>query len=388
MTSMTPPVPPARAALPFDRLATALAQAGTPRVEFQAALRDRLLLLARQPRLAEGAEPTVGYSRAPKLAGRLVGRSRNLHGRRRVPPAGLGVRVALAGLAGLLVLSGVGWSAHSSLPGSPFYGLKRAAESVQLSLSRGDGAKGRRELGLARTRLSEVRALTAAGRPSRVPATLSAMDALTRRGRDHLTDAERAGDATAAALLGDFARQQGAALDQMMPLMPTADLAIARTSRRLLAAMSAELAAESGAARAVPGAAAEPPVANNGARQASGGGTQVGGTGKRGGDHRGGAATTAPASVPAAAPAPVTSHGAGPAPARTSASPPAPRQSTPATTEASAGQAGTVGRGWLPPSHPALPGAASSAPVVLSPPTADGGGFIPPLPTPSPPPAG
>lgn len=66
----------------------------------------------------------------------------------------------LTGVVALAVLGGgVEVAAQRSLPGQPFYGLKRATESVQLHLSGGATAQAEQRLDQARTRLAEIKAL-------------------------------------------------------------------------------------------------------------------------------------------------------------------------------------------------------------------------------------
>jgi hypothetical protein len=67
----------------------------------------------------------------------------------------------LSGIAaGIVALTAVSIAAANSLPGNPFYQLKRGTESVQYALAGSDEARGKLELGFARTRLHEIDRLT------------------------------------------------------------------------------------------------------------------------------------------------------------------------------------------------------------------------------------
>lgn len=66
----------------------------------------------------------------------------------------------LAAAAAFLALAGLGMVlSHDSLPGDTLYPVKRAAESAELGLAFGDGAKAARHLEFAATRLDELVAL-------------------------------------------------------------------------------------------------------------------------------------------------------------------------------------------------------------------------------------
>lgn len=66
----------------------------------------------------------------------------------------------VTGIAALAVLgAGAEAAAQRSVPGDPFYGLKQATESVQLTLSGGGVDAARTRLDLAKTRLAEIKAL-------------------------------------------------------------------------------------------------------------------------------------------------------------------------------------------------------------------------------------
>lgn len=75
----------------------------------------------------------------------------------------VGQAVALKVVTGIVALAviggGVEVAAQRSLPGQPFYGLKRATEAAQLHLSGGATAQAEQRLDQARTRLAEIKAL-------------------------------------------------------------------------------------------------------------------------------------------------------------------------------------------------------------------------------------
>jgi len=129
---------------------------------------------------ADGAEP------APERRLRLVPPVDRSSGWRR-PRVGLvAASLVLFLLAGVAVLG-----SRDALPGDPLYALKRGTENAELALARGDEARGRRYLALARTRAGEVRDLT--GRdgldPATVVDTLGTLDQQTAAGVRLLTTA-------------------------------------------------------------------------------------------------------------------------------------------------------------------------------------------------------
>jgi hypothetical protein len=116
-------------------------------------------------------------------------------------------------------VAGVGVAAARSLPGSPFYDLKRATEDVQLWLSTGPAAKGERHLEFARTRLAEARALGGSSRY--VSSALRSMNEQTRAGTSDLIAAYRSsGDREPLADLVVFTREQYASLERFGETIP------------------------------------------------------------------------------------------------------------------------------------------------------------------------
>ena len=189
-------------------LASALRAAGqtagpvAPDPAFRAALRQRLVAVA----TVQAAEPAVAEPRAGSTS-RLSYRAQ-----RRI--AALASSVAL-----VTSMAGVGVAASRSLPGDPFYGVKRATEGVQLWLAQGDVAKGKRHLEFARTRLAEARALPSDS--SHITSTLAAMDAQTTAGAAELIAAYKSSHSTAPlATLVTFSRQQTKDLVQLAKRLP------------------------------------------------------------------------------------------------------------------------------------------------------------------------
>jgi hypothetical protein len=188
-----------------------------PDPQFQADLRRRLVAVAK----VQAAEPAIAGIPPVRPPSRVAGRRTGVHATRSV---GRGRRVVLATAASVAVatsVAGVAVAASRSLPGSPFYDVKRATESVQLWTAHGDAAKGRRHLEFAATRLSEARRLPPTS--SHLPSTLTAMDAQTRDGANDLIAASRSESSTAPLIeLQQFAHQQYAGLRQLIATSPPA----------------------------------------------------------------------------------------------------------------------------------------------------------------------
>ncbi|MGH3744714.1 MAG: DUF5667 domain-containing protein [Mycobacteriales bacterium] len=171
-------------------------------------------------------------------------------------------RAVAAGAAGVVGIAGVGVATSRALPGQPLYGAKRQIESWQLSLASGPADRGREQLSFARTRLSEVEALsqhhdltaavgTSAGGAAadRIAVTLRRMDAETRAGTSDLAVAARAGDGQAARQLLTFAADQSSGLVELAPQLPAPAASAADASRSVLRQVAA-------LARTLPGAPA------------------------------------------------------------------------------------------------------------------------------------
>lgn len=112
----------------------------------------RAQLVAVTPRLvAEGlaTDPGAG-SAAVRPTGRVHAVWRRVPFRR--PLAVVGTLVVIFAV----LLTGAVWLSSGTLPGDSLYGLKRASENVQLSLTSGDSARGKEYLTLAKRRVDEV----------------------------------------------------------------------------------------------------------------------------------------------------------------------------------------------------------------------------------------
>ncbi|HEU5034916.1 MAG TPA: DUF5667 domain-containing protein [Mycobacteriales bacterium] len=216
-----------------------------PRPEFRQALRQRLVAVA-----------TVQVAAPPATATeRLRETAQTWRFQRRVA-------VIAGGAAAATAIAGVGLGASRSLPGEPFYGIKRATEDVQLATSFGQEAKGKRHLEFARTRLAEVQAL--AGRSDALEAfipgtagalgtlseqatssvivqTLHDMDAETRAGAADLMNVYRqSGSGEPLRALDSFTRHQYDGLRSVLPELPTATRPHAESSLMLLTEVAAK----------------------------------------------------------------------------------------------------------------------------------------------------
>ena len=236
-------------AAPLTALASALQtvpRVPAPRAEFRGALRQRLVAVAAVQPTEPVASPVARLreARIPWRAQRRI------------------VAIA-AGAAVVTAVAGVGISASRSLPGDPFYGIKRAAEDVQLAAAESKEAKGKRHLEFARTRLAEVRALAeqtsalgpmspavpgaAASRASTstLLSTLQDMDSETRAGATDLWAVFRSSGSTEPLrALDAFTRKQYADLRATLPLLPIAVQNRAKSSLELLRLVATETVAE------------------------------------------------------------------------------------------------------------------------------------------------
>lgn len=218
----------------------ALEEVAPLRPEFRTALRQRLVAVATvQAPQAAPAAVAVGAGSLDKV----LAWSRTWSAQKRLA-------LASGAMAGVVALTGVGVASSRSLPGQPFYGLKRASEGLQLQMASGDTAKGTKHLEFAATRLREVRALAngdgelslgavgdlgtlAAGRTTaslqnRITRTLAAFDHETSQGRTLLEGVYRSTGRTAPLrVLTEFSSQQKDRLSTLIPELPagTADAA-------------------------------------------------------------------------------------------------------------------------------------------------------------------
>ncbi len=213
-----------------------------PSADFRAALRGRLLAVA-----------AVGTAPMPELA--PLDRARAWVSGWRVQR---GLAAATAGMAAVIGIAGVSTAGVRSLPGEPFYAVKRTAESAQLALTHGDVARGKRHLANAERRLDEVRQLVGddsaalaqlgLGDPmvttyafggsvgTLVRETLDDMNDDTRTGSRLLTEAYRSGGETAPLKsLASFVRRQKAGLAEVLPELPGPARAAGAASLDLIA---------------------------------------------------------------------------------------------------------------------------------------------------------
>lgn len=317
----------------------ATAELGTPSEEFRAALRTRLMAVA--------AVQGVGVQAAAPAARRAVS------WRQRAGTVAAGV------LAGAVAVTGVSVAASQSVPGDPFYGVKRTSEDVQVWFAGGTAGQGRRHLQHAATRLAELRQL--ADRPGGVPAAdtgrvrglLDDMDADTRAGARLLTGSADGGRVAGPLTeLAGFADAQSRGLAELLPLLPAPVSTRAQDSLSLVRdvqAQAAELLALTDCTRAC-----DPRKAPAGSGQGA----------------AGGAPCTCGAGSPGAAQQPP-----GPSPSAVPA--PGPGSSTPPTGSGAPSQPAAPGGGGgpaqsspasAPPPTPLLPTGLPSVPAPTSPP--------------------
>ena len=216
----------------------------SPRPEFRAALRQRLVAVA--------AVQGVGAVETPIQRVRSAGSSWKVQRR---------LTALAAGAAVVTGVTGVSLGATRSLPGDPFYGVKRAAEGAQLATTFGTEARGKRHLEFARTRLSEVKSLSGSssalgavyrahllaapadrsGHSKLILATLHAMDVETRAGANDLFAAYReSGSTEPLRALDRFTQQQYGDLHTLLEVLPPAAQASARSSLALLAVIATD----------------------------------------------------------------------------------------------------------------------------------------------------
>lgn len=249
---------------PYVALAGALRAVPTtsgPSSEFRAALRQRLVAVA----TVQGVG-TPDLSAAARL--RQAGITWNFQRRMAIVAGAAAVTTAVAG---------VGIGASRSLPGDPFYGVKRATEQVQLAVTTGQEAKGKRHLEFARTRLHEVEALVGQSsalsdfmpgpvgalghlsdeaKTSTIVSTLEEMDSETRAGaQDLLAVYADSGHVEALQALNTFTQEQFSDLRDVVPDLPTLAQPRAERSLSLLAVVATRTrqAAQAGGSTSTPG---------------------------------------------------------------------------------------------------------------------------------------
>jgi hypothetical protein len=242
-------------ALRLRALSPALDDIVPLRPDFRASLRQRLVAVATVQGPFTADLPYAADVPTPARAlDRVVAWSRTWSAQKRL--------AAMSGaMASVVALTGVGVASSHSLPGQPFYGLKRASEALQLDLADGDTAKGTKHLEFAATRLREVRALArgegqlAIGRvqgggnlaaglsssslPTRINDTLGDFNSETSEGRSLLEGVYRSTGKTAPLrVLASFATQQKQRLSSIIPELPVGTAAAAQESLELVESVS------------------------------------------------------------------------------------------------------------------------------------------------------
>jgi hypothetical protein len=231
-------------------LGTDLAPAVTPRAEFRAALRTRLVAVA-SVRSADVAAPVPAKNRALESA---VSWTQTRRAQR-------GIGVAAGAMASVVAVAGIAVAGSQSLPGDPFYGVKRAGEAVELRTAGGDVAKGSKHLEFAAERLKEVRELSLGRNAAftgsldqpvasaafggsvskRVRGALTDMDRETRTGSDLLTSAYRDSNSDAPLeILSRFAGRQTRDLTALLPDLPAGARPQAESSLALVSRVAVE----------------------------------------------------------------------------------------------------------------------------------------------------
>lgn len=223
-----------------------------PRADFRDRLRTRLVAVAQVQAAAAAELPFAEPLARPKPLEAVAAWTQTRKAQRRIG-------VTAGAMAGVIAFTGVGMATTHSLPGQPFYGLKRGVESVQLELASGDQAKGTKHLEFATTRLREVKALadgddqlalsapapTVAGGLAlggslehRINQTLADFNAETSSGRILLERVYRkTGKQEPLRLLKSFSVQQQSALTALLPQLPLESQAVAQESLALVKAV-------------------------------------------------------------------------------------------------------------------------------------------------------
>jgi hypothetical protein len=231
-------------------LGTDLAPAVTPRAEFRAALRTRLVAVA-SVRSADVAAPVPAKNRTLESA---VSWTQTRRAQR-------GIGLAAGAMASVVAVAGIAVAGSQSLPGDPFYGVKRGGEALELRTAGGDVAKGSKHLEFAAERLKEVRELSL-GRDAafsgsldqpvastafggsvskRVRGALTDMDRETRTGSDLLTSAYRDSNSDAPLeILSRFAGRQTRDLTALLPDLPAGARPQAESSLALVSRVAVE----------------------------------------------------------------------------------------------------------------------------------------------------
>jgi len=245
-----------------------LTPVSAPRDEFRATLRTRLMAVAAvQSYNASTATAAPAVAAKQSKASAIESAVSWSHSRR----VQRGMGVAAGAMASVVAVAGIAVAGNQSLPGDPFYGVKKGGEAFELRTSDGAVGKGSKHLEFAAERLSEVRGLTL-GRDAalgaigpfgagpqaasafgssvseRVRRTLADMDTETRRGSDLLTASYRETGADAPLeILAAFAGTQSTELRALLPALPSA----ARERGEASLALVTEVAAQTSAMLAI-----------------------------------------------------------------------------------------------------------------------------------------
>ena len=246
--------PYAGLAIRLRALAPSLDSFAVPRPDFRAALRQRLVAVA-TVQAAGAAVPYAEPLDRPRALDAAVNWTQSRKAQRRIG-------VTAGAMASVVALTGVGVAASRSLPGQPFYGVKRLSEGIQLDLASGDTAKGSTHLEFAATRLREVKALAhhegqlslgTTGTPmaagiafggstdSRISSALKDFDSETKAGTDLLTKVFHAtGRPAALRIITTFTAQQKSRLSALLPVLPEAVKPQAQSSLALVTAVGTD----------------------------------------------------------------------------------------------------------------------------------------------------
>jgi hypothetical protein len=250
-------------ASPYAALATrlrgltpALDAGAVPRAEFRVALRQRLVAVASVQGAAQGvAVPYAEPVAQPRALDGAVSWAQSRPAQRRIG-------VTAGAMASVIALTGVGVAASRSLPGQPFYAVKRVGEGLQLDLASGDTAKGTKHLEFAATRLREVKALAhhdgslslgTAGTPTaaglafggstdkQIADTLHDFDSETKAGTELLTKVYRqTGKPAPLRIITSFTSEQKAKLTALLPVLPATVQPQAQSSLALVTTAGTE----------------------------------------------------------------------------------------------------------------------------------------------------
>jgi hypothetical protein len=244
-------VPYGGVAIRLQNLGAELGAGVAPRPEFRDALRTRLLAVAAvQAHNAETVSPPV----RARAVGSAVSWSQSRRAQR-------GIGLAAGAMASVVAVAGVAVAGSQSLPGDPFYSVKRGAEALELRTTSGAVAKGSKHLAFAAERLKEVRELSLGrdsaysgpvGHPlaadafggstsTRIRSALSDMDSETRTGSALLTSAYRSSnDDAPLEILSRFAGRQSRELQALLPSVPAAARPSAAQSLALVSGVAAQ----------------------------------------------------------------------------------------------------------------------------------------------------